>query len=75
MLLGASNVAKSFGGVPALIDGQIQLRAGTVNALCGGNGAGKSTFLGILMGILRRDAGSVVVRGREVNLSSPAEAV
>ncbi|MBZ9891767.1 sugar ABC transporter ATP-binding protein [Mesorhizobium sp. BR1-1-3] len=75
LLLSAENVAKSFAGVPALVDGRIRLRAGTVNALCGGNGAGKSTFLGVLMGMLRRDAGSVTVRGREVNFSSPAEAL
>lgn len=71
LLLSAENVAKSFAGVPALVDGRIRLRAGTVNALCGGNGAGKSTFLGVLMGMLRRDAGSVTVKGREVNFSSP----
>ncbi|RUZ52359.1 sugar ABC transporter ATP-binding protein, partial [Mesorhizobium sp. M7A.F.Ca.US.003.02.2.1] len=75
LLLSAENVAKSFAGVPALVDGRIRLRAGTVNALCGGNGAGKSTFLGVLMGMLRRDAGSVTVKGREVNFSSPAEAL
>jgi len=75
LLLSAQNVAKSFAGVAALIDGRIELRPGTVNALCGGNGAGKSTFLGVLMGMLRRDAGSVVVKGRDVNFATPAEAL
>lgn len=75
LLLSAENVAKSFAGVAALIDGRIELRPGTVNALCGGNGAGKSTFLGVLMGMLRRDAGSVAVRGRDVNFATPAEAL
>lgn len=74
-LLQALNLAKTFNKVPALIDGRITLRAGTVNALCGGNGAGKSTFLGILMGLLRRDAGSVSIRGRKVEFGSPAEAL
>ncbi|PZP53238.1 MAG: D-xylose ABC transporter ATP-binding protein [Agrobacterium fabrum] len=75
LLLEASGVAKRFNKVAALLDGRIALRPGSVNALCGGNGAGKSTFLGILMGLLRRDAGSVTVRGAEVDFSSPAEAL
>ncbi|MDH0613802.1 MULTISPECIES: sugar ABC transporter ATP-binding protein [unclassified Agrobacterium] len=75
LLLEASGVAKRFNKVAALLDGRIALRPGSVNALCGGNGAGKSTFLGILMGLLRRDAGSVTIRGAEVDFSSPAEAL
>jgi ABC-type sugar transport system ATPase subunit len=54
-LLRATGVKMSFAGVPALRDGQIALRHGSIHALCGGNGAGKSTFLNILMGILPRD--------------------
>ena len=58
ILLQASGIAKAFHGVPALTNGQLTLTRGTVHALCGGNGAGKSTFLNIVMGLLRRDAGS-----------------
>ena len=71
----ASGVAKSFNGVPALKNGCLELHAGSVHALCGGNGAGKSTFLNILMGILERDAGSIRVRGKEVNFASPNDAL
>lgn len=39
MLLQARNIAKSFNGVLALKDGRIDLRAGTIHALCGANGA------------------------------------
>jgi len=74
LLLDAEGVAKSFAGVQALRDGRLALRPGTVHALCGGNGAGKSTFLNILMGLLRRDAGRIVVRGREVSFATPAQA-
>ena len=66
---------KSFGGIAALRDGRFELEAGTVHALCGGNGAGKSTFLSILMGIYRRDAGKIWRNGQEVEFSSPAEAL
>src|SRR5256885_11162915 len=63
-LLQARGVAKSFGGVPALRNGCLELQAGSVHALCGGNGAGKSTFLNIVMGLLRRDAGEILLKGR-----------
>ncbi|WP_207765852.1 sugar ABC transporter ATP-binding protein [Pleomorphomonas carboxyditropha] len=75
LLLSADAVSKTFNKVAALIDGRIRLRAGTVNALCGGNGAGKSTFLNILMGLYRRDAGVIEIKGSEVEFASPAEAL
>lgn len=74
-LLNVEGLKKSFGGVAALRDGRFQLKAGSVHALCGGNGAGKSTFLKILMGIHDRDAGSIRRRGEEVEFSSPAAAL
>ena len=74
-LLEVEGLKKSFGGVAALRDGRFQLRTGSVHALCGGNGAGKSTFLKILMGIHKRDAGSIRRRGKEVDYASPAEAL
>ena len=74
-LLRAVNVQKSFAGVPALRDGQIELRHGSIHALCGGNGAGKSTFLNILMGILRRDGGQIWVEGKDVHFQSPKQAL
>lgn len=75
LLLEASDVQKAFNGVCALADGRLALRSGTVHALCGGNGAGKSTFLNIVMGLIRRDAGSIRLKGREVDFSSPSDAL
>ena len=74
-LLEARSLTKAFNGVPALIDGRIELRAGSIHALCGSNGAGKSTFLNLLTGILRKDSGMLAFRGREVNFSSPKQAL
>ncbi len=74
LLLSAEGVAKSFAGVRALADGRLALRPGTVHALCGGNGAGKSTFLNVLMGLIPRDAGRIAIRGREVAFATPAQA-
>ncbi|AHF90484.1 enolase [Opitutaceae bacterium TAV5] len=73
--LQARGVTKAFSGVPALRDGRLNLRTGTVHALCGGNGAGKSTLLGILMGLLRRDSGSVRIGGEEVDFEKPGDAL
>ena len=74
-LLKVEGLQKSFGGIAALRDGQFELEAGTVHALCGGNGAGKSTFLSILMGIHRRDGGKIWRNGRAVDFASPAGAL
>jgi putative xylitol transport system ATP-binding protein len=75
LLLDVSGLTKSFRGVAALVNGRFSLRAGSVHALCGGNGAGKSTFLSIIMGIHQRDGGVVRLRGEEVNFANPAEAL
>ncbi len=75
LLVEATGVAKSFDGVPALIEGELRLAAGEVHALCGGNGAGKSTFLNILMGLLQRDAGTIRVHGKEVHFKAPPDAL
>ncbi|KTQ97271.1 D-ribose transporter ATP-binding protein [Aureimonas ureilytica] len=74
-LLRVEGLRKSFGGVAALKDGRFELAPGSVHALCGGNGAGKSTFLSILMGIHKRDGGTIWRGEREVEFSSPAEAL
>jgi putative xylitol transport system ATP-binding protein len=75
LLVEATGVQKAFNGVRAIDDGRLRLRRGSVHALCGGNGAGKSTFLGIVMGITQRDAGEILFKGRSVNFQSPAEAL
>lgn len=74
-LLEVSGLKKSFGGVAALRDGRFRLERGSVHALCGGNGAGKSTFLTIVMGIQKRDAGYIRLNGRDVHFASPREAL
>ena len=75
VLVHAEGVRKSFGGVAALIDGRIELRRGSVHALCGGNGAGKSTFLNILTGLQTADAGRIEIKGQIVRYASPVEAM
>ncbi|MEJ8815557.1 sugar ABC transporter ATP-binding protein [Variovorax ureilyticus] len=75
LLLEAEGVTKSFNGVTVLHDGRLRLKSGTVHALCGGNGAGKSTFLNILMGLLPRDGGTIRVKGKDAHFDSASEAL
>ena len=72
-LLVAEHVHKRYGGVHALRDAHLELRAGEVHALVGENGAGKSTMINILAGAVARDTGRVVLEGRDVNFASPAD--
>jgi ribose transport system ATP-binding protein len=73
-LLDASGVAKSFGAVRALTDASLQVASGEVVALMGANGAGKSTFVKILTGVIRPDSGQVLIRGQQARVGSPAQA-
>ncbi len=71
----ASHVSKSFDGVPALSDVDLELRAGEVHVLLGENGAGKTTLSNILAGIYRADTGVVEIDGVEHHFHSPAQAI
>lgn len=63
------DISKSFFGVKALENISIQAHAGKVLALLGENGAGKSTLMKILSGIYKKDTGSILIQGNEVNIS------
>jgi general nucleoside transport system ATP-binding protein len=66
--------AKRFGGLQALADVSLTVRAGSFHALLGENGAGKSTLVKSLIGFYKADAGSVMVDGRERAIHSPRDA-
>jgi ribose transport system ATP-binding protein len=74
LLVQMEGITKSFPGVHALEDARFELLPGEVHALVGENGAGKSTLMKVLAGIYRRDAGTVRVNGREVEITSPRQA-
>lgn len=73
-VLDATGVAKRFGAVQALKNASLQVGRGQVVALMGANGAGKSTFVKILTGVLRPDSGHVKIKGRTSTVASPAGA-
>ncbi len=68
------NISKSFPGVHALQEVTVAFRSGRVHALVGENGAGKSTLVKIIGGVYRRDGGSILVDGREVDIPDPRSA-
>ncbi|GKX64441.1 enolase [Pragia fontium] len=74
-LLRVTGVKKSFGPVVALKNAQFSLKKGSIHALCGGNGAGKSTFLSILMGFIQPDAGEITVKGQRYEFHHPKDAL
>ncbi len=73
-VLDARGVAKRFGAVVALRDASLQVARGQIVALMGANGAGKSTFVKILTGALKPDAGHVRIRGEDSTVANPAGA-
>ena len=74
LLVEMTDISKSFPGVLALDGARFELRPGEVHALVGENGAGKSTLMKVLGGIYRRDAGTIRVKGQEVEINSPRAA-
>jgi ABC-type sugar transport system ATPase subunit len=68
------NVHKRFPGVYAVNDVSLQAFRGEILGLVGVNGAGKSTLMNILAGVLRQDAGEILVDDKRVTLHSPRDA-
>ncbi len=69
------DICKQFPGVKALDNAQLRLRPGTVHALMGENGAGKSTLMKCLFGIYKKDSGTILMEGKEVNFANPRNAL
>lgn len=64
--LEAQQITKSFGGLNVLRDITLQFLPGTVTAIVGDNGAGKSTFLKILAGIYAPDSGTLKLGDQDI---------
>jgi len=66
VVLEVSSLRKSFGGSVAVDDVDLTVRRGSVFGFVGPNGAGKTTTLSMITGLLRPDAGSIVVGDADV---------
>jgi len=71
MIVEIKGISKSFPGVKALENVNLDLRKGEIHALVGENGAGKTTLMNILRGILKPDEGFIKVNGKKINKYSP----
>jgi rhamnose transport system ATP-binding protein len=72
---GLAKATKTFGGIAAIRDVTFSLRAGEVLALLGENGAGKSTCVKLLAGVIEPDpGGSVLIDGNATHFHSPLDA-
>jgi branched-chain amino acid transport system ATP-binding protein len=66
MILTATGISRSFGGLQAVQGVDFDLAPGEVQALIGPNGAGKTTFVSLLSGRLLPDAGTIRLDGRDI---------
>ncbi|RUV06065.1 sugar ABC transporter ATP-binding protein, partial [Mesorhizobium sp. M7A.T.Ca.TU.009.01.3.1] len=67
-----SNISKRFGPVRALENANLEIVRGSILGLVGQNGAGKSTIIKVLAGIIKPDSGTIVINGETVTALSPA---
>jgi ABC-type uncharacterized transport system ATPase subunit len=68
-------IVKRFPGVLANDHVDFELRTGEIHALLGENGAGKSTLMSVLAGLYKQDAGTIKVKGKTLEFSSPRDAI
>jgi ABC-type sugar transport system ATPase subunit len=73
-LLEVRGLSKQFGAVRALTEVDLDAPAGTVTALCGDNGAGKSVLIKCIAGIYQPDGGQILWEGRPVHIRSARDA-
>ncbi|MEX1034750.1 MAG: ABC transporter ATP-binding protein [Sneathiella sp.] len=73
LVLHLENINKSFGGLSALSDINLDVEEGTTHAIIGPNGAGKSTLLNVCIGRLKPDTGKVTFAGSELTGRQPHE--
>lgn len=67
-ILKVTGAAKSYGSVVALANASFDLREGEICAFVGGNGAGKSTMVSILGGVVSADVGLIEMDGERVRI-------
>lgn len=73
-VLSLKNIHKAFGGVVAIQDFSLDLKAGEVVALVGDNGAGKSTLIKIISGVYTPTSGTIEIDGDKTNFKDASSA-
>ncbi|WP_019503137.1 ABC transporter ATP-binding protein [Pseudanabaena sp. PCC 6802] len=70
-ILKATKLSKSFGGLKAVQDAEIDVPVGSITGLIGPNGAGKTTLFNLLSNFLRPDSGQVYLQGNPIQGKPP----
>ena len=73
-ILQLRGITKIFPGVKALNNVQFDLKAGEIHALMGENGAGKSTFIKVIMGVHQAEEGEMLLYGKPVHFKNTKDA-
>jgi simple sugar transport system ATP-binding protein len=68
-------IVKVFPGVAANDHVDLEVRQGEIHALVGENGAGKSTLMNILYGLIKADAGEILIQGKPAPMQGPRDAI
>ena len=72
-LLSLNGISRAFGGLKAVDDVTLSIKAGTIHGIIGPNGAGKTTLFNVINGFLVADTGSIVFAGTELVGLKPHE--
>jgi branched-chain amino acid transport system ATP-binding protein len=74
-VLKVDGISVSYGGTPALFDVSVEVNEGEIVSIVGSNGAGKSTVLRAISGLLRPTAGSIEFEGQAIHKLEPFDIV
>lgn len=74
-VLAVRHVSKSFAGVRALVDIDLEIAPGEIHCLAGENGSGESTLIKVISGVHTPEEGSVAIAGREYTHLTPSAAI
>ncbi|MDX9965244.1 ATP-binding cassette domain-containing protein, partial [Desulfobacter postgatei] len=69
------DICKSFQGVHANKDINLEVSSGEILGLLGENGAGKTTLMNILYGIYQPDSGTILINGKPMCISNPVKSI
>jgi len=68
-------ITKKFGETVANDSVNLSVKQGEIHCILGENGAGKTTLMNVLFGLYGHDKGKISIKGREVNIGEPSEAI
>jgi ribose transport system ATP-binding protein len=68
------HITKRYGGVTALANVDFACSLGTIHAVVGENGAGKSSLMKLIAGVTRPDEGEIYVEDKPIKFASPSDA-